>query len=507
MKWPAGSIRCGVQALVVAVAGLAVSPASVAAANGNSPVGNMGMVNQDLLVAPGGRPVTGTVDVQVTMYDRAFGGRQVGKSLELKGLQAVDGVANAQMNFGKDCFDGKRRYLEVRVRDPFLSFYLPMPQRQEVHVAAMAQYAVVAQRVIDQAVGPRGPQGPQGPQGPIGPQGPQGETGPAGPAGGPQGPAGPQGPQGPQGPVGPQGPAGASGAASSAVKVATLRTGPIDAGPAFRHTFAAASSPIDPAFDGEDLYVPLVTSAKVAVLKARTGKVVRTVSLNDSFAFPSGAAYDGTKVWVTTNTGVSVIDTSNGDFVDYAFGLQNRGIAITGGYVYVCSPPTSMVFAIPVNTTDGMPARTWTIPTPNGIAADSTGVFVSSTSTGSVYRINGINPTATPARLTGGQPRRIVMAGDTVYVADGASNKIYSFAADGSGTVTTNTVGTATPTSMVYDGEHLIVSVQTGLVTAYRVPGLVSAGSAQLTAGTDSLVFDGRNVWVVSSFGNWMEKR
>lgn len=507
MMLPTGSVRCGVQALVMAVAGLAVSPAGLAATAGTSPVGNMGMVNQDLLVAPGGRPMTGVVDVQVTMYDRAFGGEQVGRSLELKGLQALDGVANAQMNFGKDCFDGKRRYLEVRVRDPFLSFYLPMPQRQEVHVAAMAQYAVVAQRVINQAVGPQGIQGPIGPQGPVGPQGPQGETGPAGPSGGPQGPTGPQGPQGPQGPVGPQGPAGASGAAASPLKIATLRTGPIDAGPAFRHTFAAASSPIDPAFDGEDLYVPLVTTAKVAVIKARTGKIVRTVSLNDSFAFPSGAAYDGTKVWVTTNTGVSVIDPSDGNFVDHAFGLQNRGIAVTGGYVYVCSPPTSMVFAIPVNTTDGLAARTWTIPTPNGIAADSTGVFVSSTSTGSVYRINGINPTATPARLTGGQPRRVVMAGDTVYVADGASNKIYSFAADGSGTVAMNTVGTTTPTSMVFDGENLIVTVQTGLVTAYRVPDLVSAGSAQLTAGTDSLVYDGRNVWVVSSFGNWIEKR
>ncbi len=204
---------------------------------------------------------------------------------------------------------------------------------------------------------------------------------------------------------------------------------------------------------------------------------------------------------------MSVIDTDDGSFVDYTFGVQNRFIAISNGHAYICTPTTGQVTAIPVNTTDGAAARTWIIPTCNGIAADSTGVLVSSTSTGTIYKLTGVNPTATPARTFSGQPRRIVVAGPTAYVADGATNRVYSFATDGSGSVTTTVLGLATPTSMVYDGETLIVTTQLGSVTSYRLPALTPVVAAQLTAGTDSLLFDGRNTWVVNSLGGWMEKR
>jgi hypothetical protein len=109
--------------------------------------------------------------------------------------------------------------------------------------------------------------------------------------------------------------------------------------------------------------------------------------------------------------------------------------------------------------------------------------------------------------MTGGQPRRIVVAGKTAFVADGVSAKVYSFATDGSGTVTTNTLGLAAPSSMVFDGENLVVSTQAGGVTAYKLPGLTAAATGTLDAGSDSLVFDGRNTWVVNSFSNFMEKR
>lgn len=291
------------------------------------------------------------------------------------------------------------------------------------------------------------------------------------------------------------------------MKIATLRVGPLDTGPAFRHTFSAGSTPIDPVFDGEDIYVPLVISARVGVIKARTGRLVRTVQLTDGFAFPSSGAYDGVKVWITTNTGAAVINPEDGTFVTYDFGLQNRGIAVSNGYVYICSPPTSTVFAIPMNTTTGTPARMWTIPTPSGIAADSTGVLVSSSSTGTVYKITGITPAAAPARVTGGSPARIVKAGERFYIADSATAKIYSFAGDGSGTVTTHTPSAMVASAMTFDGVNLVVATQAGTVTAYKVPEMTVAGSAVLEAGTDSLMFDGRNVWVVNSFGNWIEKR
>ena len=80
-------------------------------------------------------------------------------------------------------------------------------------------------------------------------------------------------------------------------------------------------------------------------------------------------------------------------------------------------------------------------------------------------------------------------------------------AADGSGSVTSNTLGFTTPSSIIYDGENLILTAQTGTTVAYSIPGLTPAATAQLDPGTDWFVFDGRNTWVGSSFGGWMEKR
>jgi hypothetical protein len=280
----------------------------------------------------------------------------------------------------------------------------------------------------------------------------------------------------------------------------------IDVGPAYRYSFDAGATPIDPAFDGENLYVPLVLQGKVAVIRARTGRLVRTVTLDPS-SFPSSAAYAGVRVWVTTNAGVDVVNPEDGTFESFAFGVQNRHIAVCNGYVYICTPTLGQVRCFPVNITSATPAQTWTIPTCNGIATDGTSVFVSATSVGGIYRITGTDAVATLARTTGGQPRKIVIGNGTAYVADGATNKIYSFATDGSGTVTTNTVGSAAPSSMTFDGEHLIATTQSGAITAYNASDFSVVKTGQLTTGTDSLVFDGRNVWVLNSFGSWMEKR
>ncbi len=489
-------------------------------------IARAGSVNQTLIVAQGNQPISATADLRVTLFDAPFGGLQVGNAVEFQNVPVKNGQADVQVNFGPNCFDGRRRYIQVeyRVIGQGRNF-IAMPTRQEVQIAGMAQYAAVAGRVLNAVAGPPGPPGPQGPAGPAGAAGPAGPQGPAGPSGGPAGPQGPQGPQGdpgpqgetgpqgpqgdpgPQGPQGPQGPAGPSGAGAALLKIATGKVGAIDSGPAFRFTFASQSAPIDPAFDGENLYVPLLTSGRVVQIRARTGTQVRIVNLNNTFAFPTGAAYDGTKVWVPTGQGMAIINPEDGTFQTFDFGVQNRGIAISNGTVYICSPNLGQVFAFPINTTDGTPSRTWVIPTPNGIVANPTGVFVSSSSTGQIYRIIGTDANATVVRTTGGQPRRMLIANGTVYVADGAANRIYSFAVDGTGSVTTNTVGLSAPTSMVFDGENILTTTQLGLVTAYSLPAFTPVASAQLQIGMDSLTFDGRNVWVGNSLNNYIEKR
>lgn len=499
----------GRHTVLVSIASMVVLSGAALGAAGPK-VGRNGLVRQPLVLSEDGTAWwgwSGAVNLQVSLWDAEAGGTQIGETIEIENVTPQKGIVDVPLTFGPNCFDGFRKFIEVRVRGVNQPKWSLIPGRQEVMVSGMSQYAAVAQRVIDQAVGPQGPQGIQGPPGPQGPQGTQGVQGPAGPAGGPQGPQGVQGPQGPQGPQGDPGPMGPSGVTLSPVRVSTQREGALITGPAFKFTFAAASSPIDPAFDGESVYVPLVTQGKVAVIRARSGRLVRTVDFSNSLLFPSSAAFDGTRVWVTTNSGAMVIDTEDGTFDEFGFGVQNRGIAFSNGYVYVCSAATGMVFAIPSNTTTGAPARTWVIPACNGIAAHENGVFVSSTSAGTIYKITGIDVTAMPVRSTGGQPRRIVKAGDTVFVADGVANKVYSFAADGSGAVATNTLGLSAPSSMVFDGQHLIVSEQTGVVTAYLLPDLTTAATATLESGSDSLVYDGRNVWVGNSFRNTIEKR
>ncbi len=511
VRLSAGAVVCA--AMLIGVSG--------ASASSEKYIQRYGTFHQQLILELGGQPCNGRFDLQVRMFDEAFGGNQLGQTLELTGVDIANGVANAKLSFGPHLFDGKPRYLDVAIA-PTNAFktYFPMGVRQQVQIGAMSQFAAVAGRVLNVppgAVGPAGPAGATGATGPTGPAGPQGDPGPQGPVGpsggppgpqgdpGPQGEDGPAGPQGLTGPTGPQGPAGPAGV--QAIKISTLRSNVIDTGPAFRFTFPAMATPGDSGFDGFDLFVPEVTSGKLRQISARTGKQIRLINFNNSLALPTAAAYDGTRVWVSASAGLFKVNPDDGTFEVYSFGFAQRGLAILNGYVYTYSQSLNTVYAVPIDTADGTATRTWTIPQPAGIASDGAGVWVSSQSTGTVYRLNVSQAAPLTSVATGGTPRRVVMAGSTVCVADGSLARIYSFARDGSGSVTPNNVGTAAPSSMVYDGTNLFVSVQTGAVTAYAMPGFASAGSVTLGSGIDSLVFDGRNVWVGNGTGNWIEKR
>lgn len=105
--------------------------------------------------------------------------------------------------------------------------------------------------------GPAGPsggkglvgiQGPKGPDGLPGIQGPQGPPGPPSNIAGPQGPPGPPGlPGGPQGDPGPKGPTGPPGAPGVCIQ------GPV--GASWISQLSLRSSPPNPSFNGENLYL------------------------------------------------------------------------------------------------------------------------------------------------------------------------------------------------------------------------------------------------------------
>jgi hypothetical protein len=515
-------LACRSSLLIALAAGsmsVAMAAQALAAGPGHT-IAFAGEFQQNLRVYMNGKPCNGVVDLQVKMFDAAVGGNQIGDTMTLIGVRAEDGEAPVELKFGPNRFNGRHRWLEVSTRQPgFLLNFSPAGSRQEVQIVAMAQYAAVAKVALNAIAGAPGPQGPQGVQGPIGltgPAGPQGDpgptgaTGPIGPSGGPAGPQGDPGPTGPTGPAGATGPAGPTGPAGSslvAVKVATLKTGIFETGPAFRFTFPGGATPTDSAFDGEHLFVPEVTAGKVRQLRAKSGTLVRAITLTGT-SFPSGAAWDGTRIWVASSNGVTRINPEDGTQEIFSVGGLNRYIAVSNGYVYVASSSMSSVYAIPVNTTDGTVARQWTVASVGGMAADDTGgVWVSSNGTGTVYRFTQSAVNATSTKATGGAPKRVVVANGTVYVSDSATNKIYSFAADGGGSITPTTAGTAAATAMVFDGTSLITVQQNGAMTAFALPALTVAQTVTIDTGLDSLVFDGRNVWVGNGPGNWFEKR
>lgn len=508
-------------ALVVTAALLACAAGAPEALAGPK-IGRTGTIHEDLLVSYGGRPVNGTVDLQVAMFDAPFGGNQMGNTITLSRVKVADGVLSTPLDFGRNVFDGTRCYVQTAVMIPGITRgFTPNPIRQEVRVAAMAQYAAVAGRVINGQPGAAGPQGPAGPPGPAGADGPPGPSGPQGPEGppgtpggppGPTGPAGPQGPEGPDGPAGPAGPAGPqgpAGSASAAFRAATARTSFFDSGPAFRFTFAANSAPSDACYDGESIFVPLVTAGRVVQIRARTGTQVRSINFQNTFAFPSATAFDGSRIWVASGAGTYRINPDDGTFQLFALAGSNRWLAVANGYVYLVSQSLSQVNALPVTNTEDEPvaARSWTIPSPAGIAAIGDSVWVSSSTSGAVVRLTGLQQTATATMNTGGSPKRVVVANDKVYVSDASAANIYSFNADGTGSVTTTTIGSSAFSAMVFDGQNLVVTTNAGVVSVLGLPGLNVLSSTALSASTDSLTFDGRNVWIGSSNGNWFEKR
>lgn len=134
--------------------------------------------------------------------------------------------------------------------------------------------------------------GPQGPAGPPGAPGPQGSAGPQGTPGA-DGPAGAPGPQGPTGATGPAGPAGPQGPPSpNALQVAILHWYPAN----ITTQIPVGNGPYGIAYDGSDMWVVSQTDNSVTKLRASDGANLGTFPVGHA---PISVAFDGANVWVT----------------------------------------------------------------------------------------------------------------------------------------------------------------------------------------------------------------
>ena len=84
---------------------------------------------------------------------------------------------------------------------------------------------------------------------------------------------------------------------------------------------------------------------------------------------------------------------------------------------------------------------------------------------------------------------------------------MYSFNRDGTGTATTGDIGSLAASAIATDGQNLFVATATGTLTARKLSDLSVINTATISGVLDSLIFDGRNIWVGSSAGNFLEKR
>src|SRR3990167_5029621 len=66
----------------------------------------------------GGAPVSGGCDFQFSLWTAQGGGSQIGGTFSAPGVTVVNGLFEAQIDFGAASFPGEARWLEVAVRCP-----------------------------------------------------------------------------------------------------------------------------------------------------------------------------------------------------------------------------------------------------------------------------------------------------------------------------------------------------------------------------------------------------
>ncbi len=99
-----------------------------------------------------GVPLTGVVDIRVTLLDLPERGAPIGPTLIFDGqpnnlppVEIVNGLFSMSLDFGADAFDGRPRYLEIELRSPHdpgnQARYTMLGPRQLVTAAPMALHA------------------------------------------------------------------------------------------------------------------------------------------------------------------------------------------------------------------------------------------------------------------------------------------------------------------------------------------------------------------------------
>ncbi len=91
-----------------------------------------------------GNPVSGVYDLRFRLYNAAVGPAQVGPQVPVPGVGVVDGLFNAEVNFGPGVFTGAQLWVEIDSRPAGGGAYVTLAPRQRLNATPFSAYALAA---------------------------------------------------------------------------------------------------------------------------------------------------------------------------------------------------------------------------------------------------------------------------------------------------------------------------------------------------------------------------
>jgi hypothetical protein len=292
------------------------------------------------------------------------------------------------------------------------------------------------------------------------------------------------------------------GPAANALKIATGKYSIIDTGPALRINTGNQTGPTYPAMAGNTIFLPLGAASSVLKIDVVSGDTLGTIMTP---AQPWAACYDGSRIWVSTNTGAVRINPRTDAVEPFVFGGNCRGIAAANGYIYVGSLADQKVYAL--DSQSGDVVQSWTSLQCDSIAPSTNSVWATDRTSGTVMNLRATSASVLQTVPINGGPSAVLFFDGVVYVADATNNKLKSFV-PAAPTAITETTLSGTPQGLATDGTHIFVPLVSGNMPAIRISDRGTASTAsQLGLGTLGVMYDGRNVWVTNLINSTIDKR
>jgi DNA-binding beta-propeller fold protein YncE len=232
-------------------------------------------------------------------------------------------------------------------------------------------------------------------------------------------------------------------------------------------------TPIELAFDGQNIWVTNYTSSTVSVVN-ESGTLLKTISIPS--AMPEGITFDGKYIWTANNgpgaNSVTKIDAAAMSIVNtYSVGLGPDGVAFDGTNVWVTNSLNNSVWQIDRNSgayLAGYPTGLF----PLAIVFDGTNMWI-----GNGTGVNVGSAVVGPGSLS------------KIRVSDGADLGTFGVGNHVRG--------------LVYDGTSIwACNGNDNTVSRLRTGGVALLGTYPTGKSPRAIAFDGTNAWVANSGEN-----